>query len=140
MTIPASSIGVRPVARAIRKNSQAASAEAMARGAPPYNTMATAIGAATTPNATRRASSELKRCSHFHDLGFFRLDQLVHFVDVVVVQLLEVLLGVLDVVLRNAGELLERFARVRTRVADRDLPLFRVLVNDFHQLLAALLV
>src|SRR4051812_47682378 len=103
MTLPVSASGVSPVERAIRKNSHAARAAVMARsaasGAPPYSTIATATGAARTPKAIRLVSSELKRCSDLHDLGLFRLDQLVDLVDVIVMELLQILLGMLDVVL-----------------------------------------
>jgi hypothetical protein len=48
----------------MRKNSQAAMADAIASnaasGAPPANTTASASGAATTPNAMRRVSSEIR--------------------------------------------------------------------------------
>src|SRR5215831_2575801 len=92
-----------------------------ASAASPTTRMPTTIGAAMTPNRTRRVSSELKRRSHFHDLGFFRLDQFVDLVDVVVVDFLQVLLGVLDVVLGHAGQLLHRVTGMRPRMTDGDL-------------------
>src|ERR1051325_3211159 len=142
--IPRFSIGAKPLARAMRKNSQAPSAEttasSAASSAPPARTMPIATGAAATPNRTRRGSSELTLRSHFHDLGLFGLDQLVDLVDVVVVHFLNVLLGVLHVVFGNALQLLERLARVRARVTNGDFPFLGVPVPDFHQLFAPLLV
>src|SRR6185295_14660403 len=155
MALPRSASGVCPAARAIRKNSQAAIADATASSpasaAPPANSIASAIGAAMTPNRIRRVSSDMdpsvalprqgvRNHSHFHDFGFLRLDQLIDLVNEVVVQLLEVLLRVLHVVLRRSPQLLEHVASVRARVADGDLPFLRELVHDLHELLAALLV
>src|SRR5689334_512494 len=154
--MPTSSSGVSPEPRAIRKNSHAASAAMIARraasAAPPAKITRTPSGAAMTPNRTRRVSSDTnapammparatrRERSHFHDLGFLRLDQVVDLVDVVVVDLLQILLGVLDVVLGYALQLLERFAGMRSCVPDGDLPFLGELVDDFHELLAPLLV
>lgn len=54
-------------------------------------------------NAARELGHAL---SDFHDLGLFGLDHAVHLVDVIVVQLLQILLGVLHVVLAHAIQLL----------------------------------
>src|SRR3954462_3649167 len=154
--MPTSSSGVSPEPRAMRKNSHAASAEMIARSAasaaPPAKMTRTPRGAAMTPNRTRRVSSDTKAPpvrparatrpgrSHFHDLGFFRLDQVVDLVDVVVVNLLQLFFRMLDVILGDALQLLERFARVGTRVPNGDLPFLGELVDDLRELLAALLV
>src|SRR6478735_74153 len=109
-------------------------------------------GAAMTPNRMRRVSSDTRppasraalrspaSRSDFHDLGLFGLDQVVDLVDVVVVDLLQILLGVLDVVLGDALHLLQRLARMRARVPNGNLPFLGELVNYFHELLPALLV
>ena len=55
----------------------------------------------------------------------FAFRSIVDLADVVVVDLLQVLLGVLDVVLAHAVELLEAVARVRARVANGDACLLR---------------
>src|SRR5262245_58973968 len=147
--MPMSSRGVTPVARAIRKNSHAASAEMIARSAesaaPPAKTMTAPMGIATTAKRTRRVSSDTAAPSegagsHLHDLGLFGLDHVVYLVNEVVVQLLKVLLRVLHVVLGHAVQLLERVAAVGARMPNGDLPLFSQLVDDLHELLAPLLV
>src|SRR5690242_11648105 len=109
-------------------------------------------GAAMTPNRTRRVSSDTMSpasrapralsppSSDFHDLGLFGLDQVVDLVDVVVVDLLEIFLGVLHVVLGDPLELLQGFAGVRAGMPNGDLPFFGELVNDLHEVFAALLV
>ena len=56
--------------------------------------------------------------SDFHQLGFFRLDDVVDLVDMVIVDLLQVLLRVLDVVLGDTGELLQPVARLGAGVGD----------------------
>src|SRR5579864_9277296 len=144
--MPTSSMGRRFVARAKRKNSQAARAEATARrparAAPPARTTKTATGAATMAKTTRRVSSDTDRQpgSDFHDLGLFGLDHVVDFANEVVVELLQVLLGVFDVVFRDALQLLEGITRMGTRMTYRDLPFFGELVHDLDQILASLLV
>src|SRR5215218_4638135 len=146
--MPTSSSGRAPEPRAMRKNSHAPSAlttaSRAARGAPPASTIQSARGAATTEKRMRSASSDIGAGavarSDFHDLGLFGLDHLVDLPDVVVVDLLEVLLGVLHVVLAHARELLEAVAAVGAGMADRDLAVFRELVHHLHQLLGALLV
>src|SRR5690348_15554857 len=111
----------------------------------------TPSGAAMIPTSTRRVSSDMRTpawpaarapCggSDFHDLGLFGLDQVVDLVDVVVVHLLQVLLGMLDVVLADALHLFQGLARVRARVPDGNLAFFGQLVDDLHQLLAPLLI
>src|SRR2546426_619941 len=52
----------------------------------------------------------------------------------IVVQLLNVLLGVLLFILRDVLGLLDLADRVGARVADRHPPFFGELVHDFHQL------
>src|SRR4051812_35388419 len=96
-------------------------ASSAANGAPPASTIHSATGAATIEKRTRLASSLMRAGSHFHDLGLFGLDQLVDLRDVVVVDLLQVLLGVLHVVLAHAAQLLQRVARMRARVPHGDL-------------------
>src|ERR1700716_1959545 len=105
--MPASSSGRAPVARAMRKNSHAPIAQTMggsaARGPPPASTIHRAKGAATTEKRIRSASSlmraRLSAASDFHDLGLFGLDHLIELSNVVVVNLLQIFLGVLHVVL-----------------------------------------
>src|SRR5512140_2063852 len=122
-------------------------ASCAASGAPPASTTHRASGAATTDTTTRLASSLMRTAgrspataSDFHDLGLFGLDHLVDLRDVVVVDLLEVLLGVLHVVLAHAAHLLEGVAGVRARVPHGDLAVLGQLVHDLHELLAPLLV
>ncbi len=68
------------------------------------------------------------------------LQQVVEFGDEVVVQLLEVLLGVLQVVLGHLFESLEPVARLGTCVPKRYPPFHGNLVQDIHELLSPLLV
>src|SRR5438874_10512115 len=105
-----------------------------------------------TPNRTRRVSSDTKAptlhaardapssTSDFHDLGLFGLDQLIDLVDVIVVDLLEIFFGVLDVIFGHTLQFLESFARMSPSVPNGDLPFLGQLVNDFHELFAALLI
>src|SRR4051794_38658624 len=114
--------------------------------------MTTPSGAAMTPKRMRRVSSDTKAPawlaaraasrarSDFHDLGLFGLDQVVDLMDVIVVDLLQILLGVLDVVLGHALHLLERLTRMSARVPNGNLPFLGELVDDLHELLATLLV
>src|SRR5256885_5932347 len=109
-------------------------------------------GAATTANRTRRVSSDTKTpalhaardgpasTSDFHDLGLFGLDQVVDLVDVIVVDSLQILLGMLDVVLGHTLQFLESLAGVRPRMPNGDLPLLGELVNDFDKLFTPLLI
>ena len=60
--------------------------------------------------------------------------------DVVVLDLLQVLLGVIDVVLGHALYLLQRLARMGTRVPNGNLSFLGELVNYFDKLLPSLLV
>src|SRR6476661_1568792 len=146
MTMPASESGRAPDARARRKNSHAPSADTIASsaasGAPPARTIHNARGAAMTAKSTRSVSSLMRvgsvdaKSSDFHDLGLFGLDHRIDLRDVVVVDLLQVLLGVLHVVLAHAAHLLEGVAGVRARVPHGDLAVLGQLVHDLHELLA----
>src|SRR5688500_1673383 len=78
--------------------------------------------------------------SDFHDFCFFSLQKVVDFRDEVVVQLLQILLGVLHVVFAGVLELLKLIPSLGARVTNRDARFFRQLVHDLHQLLSALLV
>src|SRR5579872_3043083 len=78
--------------------------------------------------------------SDFQDICFFVFHQLVDLADEVVVQLLQLALGVLDIVLGDFVELLEAIARIGARVSHADAAFFRELVHDFHEIFAALLV
>src|SRR5688572_18593627 len=106
----------------------------------PSMMMATWRGTAPFNRIRARSSSEVIPCSHLHDLSLFRFQQLVDLVDEIVVQLLQILLGVLLVVLGHLVELLDGVATMGARMADRDASLFRQLVDDLHQVATALLV
>src|SRR5450759_2541758 len=149
--IPTSSSGRAPVARAMRKNSHAPRAQTIARsaasGAPPASTIQSARGAATMEKRKRFASSLMRAggccsspASDFPDLRLFGLDHLIDLSDVVVVDLLQILLGVFHVVFAHAAELLQAVARMRPRMANGDLAIFGELVDDLHEILAPLLV
>src|SRR5688572_24796303 len=99
---------------------------AMWRGIAPCTRMRSRRSA-TDSRATMRSRSD------FHDVGFLALRQLLDLPHEVVVQLLEVLLGVLDVILRNLLELLEALARFRPSVAHRDPAFLGELVHDLHE-------
>ena len=100
-TIPLLAIGFAPPARAIRNTSHAAVAATAPSSAvkthPPRYTNTTVTGAAITEKITRRVSSDTS--SDFHDFCFFPLQQIVDFHDVLIVQLLQILLGVFYIVL-----------------------------------------
>src|SRR5688500_4942787 len=85
-----------------------------------------------------RATSSLR--SDRHDIGFLALRQLVDLRDEVIVDLLEVLLGVLHVVFRHLRELLEPVAGFGPPVTNGDAPFLGELVHDFHEVLPPLLV
>src|SRR6185437_5268532 len=79
------------------------------RGTAPFTRIwASTSSAFMTPGRASRA-----RTSDLHDLGFFHLEQVFELGHVVVVQLLQILVGVLLVVLRHLVELLGELARVR---------------------------
>src|SRR5215213_1155704 len=99
---------------------------------------ATVTGAPTSANRMRRVSSDTS--SDFHYFCFLPLQQIVNLRDVVVVELLQVLLSVLDVVLRNLVELLQLVARLGARVANPDARFFRKLVHHLHEIPAPLFV
>src|SRR6266487_4405485 len=121
-TIPMPAIGVVPPDRAIRKSSHAptpASApSAVARIQPPKYTIATVNGAPTSANRIRRVSSDTS--SDFHYFCFLPLQQIVDLGDVLVMKLLQILLGVLDVVFGNLVELLQLVTRFGACVANAD--------------------
>src|SRR5688500_2369480 len=94
-------------------------------------------GAPMSANTTLFASSFTS--SNFHDLCFFRLQKFVDLRDEIVVHLLQIALGVLDVILTGVLELLQPLAAFRPCMANSDSRFFRELVNDFHQLTAPLL-
>src|SRR5713101_961659 len=102
----------------------------------PSMMMATWRGTAPPKRILARRSSPT---SDLHDLRLFAFDQLFHELQMVVMQLLRLLLGVLLVVLRDVLGLLDLVDRLRAGPAHADAPFFGELVHDLHQLLAALL-
>src|SRR5687767_421518 len=106
----------------------------------PSMMMATWRGTAPFSRIRARSSSEVIPCSHLHDLSLFCFQQLVDPVDEIVVQLLQILLGVLLVVLGRLVELLDPLAPVRACVTHGDASFLRQLVDDLHQIAATLLV
>src|SRR5439155_21146935 len=90
------------------------------------------------PRERQRQRVASARNSHFHDFGFFRLDQVVDLVNEVVVNLLQVFFGMLDVVLGHATQLLEDLATMCACVAHGDLSFLGELVHDLRELLATL--
>src|SRR6266550_851289 len=141
-TIPMTAIGVAPPDRAIRKSSHAPTParapSAVARIQPPKYTIATVTGAPTSANRTRRVSSDTS--SDFHYFCFLPLQQIVDLRNVLVVKLLQVLLGVLDVVFGYLVELLELVTCFGARVANTDARFFGQLVNDLHEVPSPFLV
>ena len=71
--------------------------------------------------------------SHFHDFVLFRLHERVDLPHVLIVDLLQVLFGVLHVVLGHAVELLEARPAFGPPVAHTDAPFLREFVHDLHQ-------
>src|SRR5688500_2770835 len=92
------------------------------------------------PAADTRRQPPLRGYSNLEDLGFLRLEQLLDLGDLAVVQLLQLLLGVLDVVLGDLVQLLEPVAGVGARVTDGDASFLGELVHDLHQIPPPLLV
>src|SRR5687768_1547137 len=87
------------------------------------------------PNSARRrrvVSSDTS--SDFQYFCFFPLQKVVDPGDEVVVQLLQVLLGVLHVVFAGVLQLLETVASIGPRVANSDAGFLGELVNDLNQL------
>src|SRR6185437_14495865 len=78
--------------------------------------------------------------SHLHDFRFLRLHELVEPAHVVVVQLLQLALGVLLVVFRDPIELLDAVASGRAGVTHRDAAFLGELVHHLHQIAPPLLV
>src|SRR3989441_8409207 len=104
----------------------------------PFPSMMMAMWRGTAPcrwMRVRRSGATLD----LHDLGFLRLHRRVDELQVVVVQLLHILLGVLLLVLRDVLGLFDPTDRLGARVADGDAPFLGELVDDLDQLLAALL-
>src|SRR5438128_513097 len=98
--------------------------------------MATWRGTAPPSRIFARRSSPT---SDLHDLRLFGFDEVFHQLQVVVVQLLRVLLGVLLVVLGDVLGLLDLIDRLRAGATHADSAFLGELVHDLHQLLAALL-
>src|SRR5882724_1902882 len=99
----------------------------------PLPSMMTATCRGTAP-LRRIWESRSSAISDLHDLRFLRLHRLVHLSQMIVVQLLNVLFGVLLLVLGDVLGLLDLADRLGARVADRHPALFGELVHDLHQL------
>src|SRR5713101_5794022 len=102
----------------------------------PSMMMATWRGTAPPSRIFARRSSPT---SDLHDLRLFGFDQLFHELQMVVMQLLHVLLGVLLVVLGDVLGLLDPGDRLGAGTPHAHAPFLGELVHDLHQLLAALL-
>src|SRR4051812_39448705 len=93
------------------------------------------------PRGKRSEATFFVRCSNFEELGFLVFQRFVHVPDVRVRQLFEFFLSTAYVVLADLAVLLELFQRVLgmpADVADRDPRLFRLVVRDLDEVLAAL--
>src|SRR5437016_2932492 len=104
----------------------------------PFPSMMMAMWRGTAPcrwMRARRSGATLD----LHDLGFLGLHRRVDELQVVAVQLLHILLGVLLLVLRDVLGLFDPADRLGARVADGDAPFLGELVDDLDQLFAALL-
>src|SRR6266567_2885777 len=99
----------------------------------PLPSMMTATWRGTAP-FRRIWDSRSSAISDLHDLRFLGFHRLVHLSQMIVVQLLNVLLGVLFLILRDVLGLLDLADRIGARVADRHPPFLGELVHDFHQL------
>src|SRR6058998_1905908 len=99
----------------------------------PLPSMMTATWRGTAP-LRRICESRSSPISDLHDLRFFGFHRLVHLAQMIVVQLLDVLLGVLLFILRDVLGLLDLADRIGARVADRHPPFLGELVHDLHQL------
>src|SRR5256884_3895070 len=99
--------------------------------------MMTATWRGTTP-LPRICASRSSAMLDLHDLRFLRLHRLVHLSQMIVVQLLNVLFGVLFFVLGDVLRLFGLADRVGTRVTDRHAALFGELVHHLHELAAPL--
>src|SRR6185437_2826108 len=71
--------------------------------------------------------------SHLHDFRFLRLHEFIEAAHVVIVQLLQLALGVLLVVFRHPVELLDAVPGAGARVTHRDTAFLGQLVHDLHQ-------
>src|SRR2546430_14650936 len=99
--------------------------------------MMTATWRGTTPLprlSARRSSAMLA----LHDLRFLRLDRLVHQLEALVVELLDVLFGVLLLVLGHVLGLLGATDRLGARVPHRHASFLGELVHHLHQLATSL--
>src|SRR2546427_311763 len=99
----------------------------------PLPSMMTATWRGTAP-FRRIWDSRASAISDLHDLGFMRFRRLVYLSKMIVVQLLNVLFGVLLFILGTVLGLLDLADRLGARVADRHPALFGELVHDLHQL------
>src|SRR2546426_1061528 len=99
----------------------------------PLPSMMTATWRGTAP-FRRIWDSRSSAISDLHDLRFLGFHRLVHLSQMIVVQLLNVLLGVLLFILRDVLGLLDLADRIGACVADRHPPFLGELVHDLHQL------
>src|SRR2546421_11654690 len=99
----------------------------------PLPSMMTATWRGTAP-FRRIWDSRSSAISDLHDLRFLGFHRLVHLSQMIVVQLLNVLLGVLLFILRDVLGLLHLADRIGARVADCHPPFLGELVHDLHQL------
>src|SRR5438094_680382 len=95
--------------------------------------MMTATWRGTTP-LPRISASRSSAMLDLHDLRFLRLDRLVHQLEALVVQLLDVLFGVLLLVLGDVLGLLGATDRLGARVPHRHASFLGELVHHLHQL------
>src|SRR5687767_5494425 len=101
--------------------------------------MMMAIWPGTAPCIRSRCSSSLLIRSDFQDFGFFRVDQPVDLLDVLVGELLDFLLRMSFVVFGDLLQLLDLGERFSAGVPHRDTPFLAQLVNHLDQVLASLL-
>src|SRR5204862_4009431 len=99
----------------------------------PLPSMMTATWRGTAP-LRRIWDSRSSAISDLHDLRFLGFHGVVHLAQVIVVQLLNVLLGVLLFILGDVLGLLDPADRLGTSVPNRHPALFGELVYDLHQL------
>src|SRR2546430_4119136 len=99
----------------------------------PLPSMMTATWRGTTP-LPRISASRSSAMLDLHDLRFLRLDRLVHQLEALVVELLDVLFGVLLLVLGHVLGLLGATDRLGARVPHRHASFLGELVHHLHQL------
>src|SRR5213079_214231 len=99
----------------------------------PLPSMMTATWRGTTP-LPRISASRSSAMLDLHDLRFLRLDRLVHQLEALVVQVLDVLFGVLLLVLGDVLGLLGATDRLAARVPHRHASFLGELVHHLHQL------